>query len=325
MKPYLVTGGCGFIGSHLVDALIAAGQRVRVLDDLSTGTRDHLPAEVDLIIADVSDARAVAAATTGVAGCFHLAAIASVERCNQDWPGTHRVNLGGQINILDAARLQGFPVVYASSAAVYGDQPVLPLRETAVARPWTAYGADKLGCEQHARAGAIVHGLRSAGLRFFNVYGPRQQLGSPYSGVISIFADRIARGAPITIHGDGTQSRDFIFVADVVTALLAAMRHLEREQAPTAEIVNICTGNAVTIRELCTLLMESAGRSTSFNHVPVRKGDIRHSLGDPTHAAERLSFRAQALFADGLALTYRALVAADRLPRFRVSPANKVA
>jgi UDP-glucose 4-epimerase len=311
MKSFLVTGGCGFIGSHLVDGLIAAGHRVRVLDDLSTGKVANLSPAAKLIVGDVAERQAVAAAARDVDGCFHLAAVASVQRCNEDWPGTHRVNLGGHVNVLDVARDGGFPVVYASSAAVYGDQVSTPLNEGTAARPRTAYGADKLGCEQHALAGAIVHGLRSVGLRFFNVYGPRQRPGSPYSGVISIFADRLARGLPLGLHGDGGQSRDFVFVADVVSALVRAMGVLAAEQRPTAEIANVCTGKAVTIRDLARILMMIAGRQVAIEPGPAREGDIRCSVGDPTWAEERLGFRTRVDLVDGLASTYRALAMSD--------------
>ena len=312
MKSFLVTGGCGFIGSHLVDTLIAAGHRVRVLDDLSTGKAANLPPAAELVVGDVGERQAVAAAARDIHACFHLAAIASVQRCNEDWPGTHRVNLGGHVNVLDVARDGGFPVVYASSAAVYGDQVSMPLNEGTATRPRTAYGADKLGCEQHALAGAIVHGLRSAGLRFFNVYGPRQQPGSPYSGVISIFADRLARGLPLALHGDGGQSRDFVFVADVVSALVRAMDALAAEKRPAAEIANVCTGKAVTIRDLARILMMIAGRQVAIEQGPAREGDIRRSVGDPTYAEERWGFRARVDLADGLASTYQALALPNR-------------
>ena len=150
MALYLVTGGCGFIGSHLADALVAAGHGVRILDDLSTGKRENAPHAAEIVVGDVADAAAVRRAMAGVAGCFHLAAIASVARSNEDWAGTHRVNLTGAINVFDAARAQAggpVPVVYVSSAAVYGDNPNVPLAEDAATRPLTAYGADKLGCE----------------------------------------------------------------------------------------------------------------------------------------------------------------------------------
>ena len=307
MKSFLVTGGCGFIGSHLVDSLVAQGPHVRVLDDLSTGRTDNLPRGAELVIGDVGDRGVVADAARDIDGCFHLAAVASVQRCNEDWPGTHRVNLGGQVNVLDVARAGGFPVVYASSAAVYGDQMEMPLSETSPTRPRTAYGADKLGCEQHALAGAVVHGLRTMGLRFFNVYGPRQQPGSPYSGVISTFVDRAARGVPLLVHGDGGQSRDFIFVADVVAALVSAMKALGAESGPKADIANTCTGKAVTIKDLAQVVMMIVGRSVEIESGPYREGDIRCSVGDPRYADKRLSFKARASLADGLASTYRAI------------------
>ena len=196
MATYLVTGGCGFIGSHLCSALRGAGHRVRVLDDLSTGVAANLAPGADLVRGDVADAGLVRRAMDGAAGCFHLAAIASVERGTRDWLGTHRVNLSGAVAVLEAAaRLGGVPVVYASSAAVYGDCEALPLAEDAPTRPLSAYGADKLGCEQHARVAGVVHGVPTLGLRFFNVFGPRQDPGSPYSGVISIFCERLSRGS----------------------------------------------------------------------------------------------------------------------------------
>ncbi|MGH7209981.1 MAG: NAD-dependent epimerase/dehydratase family protein, partial [Acetobacteraceae bacterium] len=215
MSRYLVTGGCGFIGSHLCDALLAHGHAVRVLDDLSTGRRENLPPAAELIVGDVGDAALAAHALDGVSGCFHLAAIASIERGVQDWPGTHRVNLSATVGLLDAIRRLPAPVAFvcASSAAVYGDCDRLPLDEDAPARPLSAYGADKLGCELHARVAAHVFAVPTVGLRFFNVYGPRQDPRSPYSGVISIFCDRLRRGAPIDLFGDGEQTRDFVFVA----------------------------------------------------------------------------------------------------------------
>ncbi len=246
MSTYLVTGGCGFIGSHLADSLLADGHAVRILDDLSTGKRANKPEAATLIEADVADPRAVVRAMEGVDGCFHLAAIASVERANRDWLGTHRVNLSGTITILEAARGGPIPVVYASSAAIYGDNPALPLAETAAPRPLSAYGADKLGCELHARVAGRVHGIPTTGLRFFNVYGPRQDPLSPYSGVISIFCERLRGGRGVTIFGDGGQTRDFVFVADVVRALRAALRRVSTE----AGVFNVCTGRASSVRDL---------------------------------------------------------------------------
>ncbi|MBK1658287.1 NAD-dependent epimerase/dehydratase family protein [Paracraurococcus ruber] len=278
MPLYLVTGGCGFIGSHLSAALRARGDGVRVLDDLSTGSLANLAPGAELVRGDVADHAAVRDAIAGVDGIFHLAAIASVERGVQDWPGTHRANLSGTIAMLDAARLRKLPFVYASSAAVYGDQAVLPITEDAPKRPLSAYGADKLGCEQHALVGGLVHGIPSMGFRFFNVFGPRQDPRSPYSGVISIFCDRFSRGEGVDIFGDGGQTRDFVHVSDVVAALLAGMAQASVE----APVLNVCTGRATSVRELAETIAAACGVPAEIRQRPPRAGEIRHSLGDAT-------------------------------------------
>ena len=300
LARYLVTGGAGFIGSHLVDALLARGDEVVVLDDLSTGRRSNLPPGVRLIEADVADAAAVKAAIDGADGCFHLAAIASVLRSNEDWLGTHRANLTGSITVFDAARRARngtpIPVVYASSAAVYGDCQELPLAETAPTRPLTAYGADKLGSELHARVAGVVHGVPTTGMRFFNIYGPRQDPKSPYSGVISVFAECVLTGRRIGIHGDGGQTRDFIFVADVVDHLVAAMS----TSTPEARVFNVCTGKATSILHLARTMMKAAGHTFEIRHGPARAGDIRASIGDPSRAIAGLGLRASTSLPDGL-------------------------
>jgi UDP-glucose 4-epimerase len=303
---YLVTGGCGFIGSHLVEALIGRGDRVRVLDDLSTGKLDNLPkagGSVELVRGDIADADLVRRTIDGIDGCFHLAAVASVERGNQDWLGTHRTNLTGAITILDAARRARaggpVPVVYASSAAVYGDNPETPLAETATLRPLSAYGADKLGCELHARVATHVHGVPTVGMRFFNVFGPRQDPQSPYSGVISIFCDRLRAGAGIAIFGDGLQTRDFIYVGDVVASLLAAMRVLP-EGAP---VFNACTGRMTSVLDLARTIADLCGVAPAIDFRPPRAGEIRVSLGNPERLASALGVRAMIDLKSGLART----------------------
>ncbi len=302
MATYLVTGGAGFIGSHLVEALLAAGHRVRVLDDLSTGKRENLPRGVTLLEGDVADADLVRRAMQGAAGCFHLAAIASVQRSNEDWTGTHRTNLSGTVAVLDAARGCGrVPVVYASSAAIYGDPRATPIMEATAPAPLTAYGADKLGSELHARVAWLVHGVPTLGCRFFNVYGPRQDPHSPYSGVISIFAARVAAGQPVVVNGDGGQSRDFVFVGDVVSHLLAGMARLHG--APQAEIVNVCTGRATTLLQLLDALEALCGLRAERRFGPGRAGDIRVSLGDPGRAVALLGQRASVTLDQGLAMT----------------------
>lgn len=307
MARYLVTGGCGFIGSHLVDALVAAGHGVRILDDLSTGKRANVPDIDDIVIGDVSDAGVVAEAMQGMDGCFHLAAIASVQRSNEEWALTHRVNLTGAVNVFDAARTANpagpIPVVYASSAAVYGDNPAVPLGEDAEKRPLTAYGADKLGCEQHARVAGNVHGVPTTGFRFFNIYGPRQDPGSPYSGVISIFADRLASGETATIFGDGGQRRDFVYVGDCVRFVMAGMERATTE----SDVFNVCTGAPSSLHDLIAALSEAGGRDLNVEHGPARVGDIRDSFGDETRATAAFGIRATTPLRDGLAKTLASL------------------
>jgi UDP-glucose 4-epimerase len=298
MSTYLVTGGAGFIGSHLCEALVARGDSVRVLDDLSTGKRANLPEGVPLIVGDVADAAVVESALAGADGCFHLAAIASVERGVTDWLGTHRANLTGTITVFDAVRRAGtkLPVVYASSAAVYGDCETIPITEDAACRPLSAYGADKYACELHARVASHVHGIPTAGLRFFNVYGPRQDPKSPYSGVISIFSERISRGMPISIFGDGEQTRDFIYIADVVAALLASMALRPADSLA----FNVCTGVATSVADLAWVIAEIAGTGLDVDRQPPRGGDIRHSLGDPGRARAALGLQSPTDLRSGL-------------------------
>jgi UDP-glucose 4-epimerase len=298
MSLFVVTGGAGFIGSHLADALLAGGHEVRVLDDFSTGRRANLDPRCSVAEADVGDAAALAAALDGADGCFHLAAIASVARGNEDWAGTHRINQTGTIAVLDACRARRLPVVYASSAAVYGDVSDAVAVETLPCAPRTAYGADKYGSELHAAVGWGVHGVPSFGLRFFNVYGPRQDPSSPYSGVISIFANRIARGLPVTLHGDGGQTRDFVYVADVVAHLLAAMTRLG--VAPGCCVANVCTGRETSVRGLASILAEITGQALVLEAGPARAGDIRRSVGDPGFAMRVLGVSADVALGEGL-------------------------
>ena len=307
MGRYLITGGAGFIGSHLADALLARGDAVRVLDDLSTGRRENLPAAAELILGDVADPPAVRAAMDGMDGCFHLAAIASVARAAEDWLGTNRANLVGTIAVLDAARHARTPVVYASSAAVYGDCPIQPIAETAPTAPRSAYGADKLACELHAAVATEVFGVPTVGLRFFNVFGPRQDPASPYSGVISIFAGRLRRGEPVDVFGDGGQTRDFIYVADVAAALLAAMIRLPAGH----RVFNVCTGISTSVHDLAATIATVSGHALRTNPRPPRPGDIRHSVGIATTARETLGLAPPTPLRDGLAQVLRWLATAE--------------
>jgi UDP-glucose 4-epimerase len=282
---YLVTGGAGFIGSHLCEALLARGASVRILDDFSTGKRANVPHGVDVIVGDVADRDLVRHAVVGISGCFHLAAIASVQRGLTDWLGTHRTNLTGAITLLDAvSRLpERPPIVYASSAAVYGDT-VPPIAEEAPKRPLSAYGADKYACESHAGVASHVHGVPTTGLRFFNVYGPRQDPKSPYSGVISIFCHQLLQGLPIDVYGDGEQTRDFIFVKDVVVAMIAAM-----DYPGDAAIYNVCTGLSTSVLRLADVIAGLLRTKLNIQHRAPRAGDIRHSTGSPAQLRQALN------------------------------------
>jgi UDP-glucose 4-epimerase len=280
MALYLVTGGCGFIGSHLCEALVRRGDSVRILDDLSTGSIENVPEGVAIVRGSVADPGLVDSLMEDVVGCFHLAAVASVERSTRDWFGSHRTNLSGAIAVFDAARRMGrgrpIPVVYASSAAIYGDCKQLPIEETAPARPRSAYGADKYGCELHAQVASEVYGVPTVGLRFFNVYGPRQDPTSAYSGVISIFCDRLRRGFPIEVFGDGSQTRDFVFVTDVVNALLISMSQIDCGSG----VFNVCTGSATSVLRLAQLVGELCERQPEINLRPARSGEITQSVGN---------------------------------------------
>ena len=307
MAVFVVTGGAGFIGSHLADALLANGHQVRVVDDFSTGRLPNLDSRCSVVRGDIADPLVARLALDGATGCFHLAAIASVVRGQEDWSGTHRVNAGGTVAVLDAARACGrIPVVYASSAAVYGDVAEGLAREDRCPVPQTAYGADKLASELHGRVAFITHAVPTLGLRFFNVYGPRQDAGSPYSGVISLFARLVAQDRHLTIHGDGEQTRDFVFVADVVRHLVAAMARLcSRAPGHGAEVMNVCTGQGTSVRAMAMTLGELLGRMPTLQHGPARSGDIRHSVGDPGRAVAALSVRAETPLRTGLAALLR--------------------
>jgi UDP-glucose 4-epimerase len=306
MRRYLSTGGAGFIGSHLADSLIAEGQAVRVIDNLFSGRMENLPAGAELVQGDVICQHVVRSALEGVDGCFHLAAIASVEFCHEGWLRGHVVNLGGAITIFEevrrAQRLCGryIPIVYASSAAVYGNAMKLPLSEASPTAPANAYGVDKLACELHAAVGSRLHDLSIVGLRFFNIYGPRQDPKSPYSGAVSIFCRKILDGEQIEIHGDGAQIRDFVYVDDAVMALRRAMS-VARPRA--AGVFNVCTGRGTKIRELAETVARLRDVSFAPRYAPAREADVRVSVGDPRSARDELGFVARVALGHGLALT----------------------
>lgn len=299
MGCWVVTGGCGFIGSHVVEALLARGDRVRIIDDLSTGKRHAVLAGAEILVGDVADRALLGRALAGADGCFHLAAIASVPRCEQDWRGGLHSNVTGTIAVLEAARAAGpapLRVVYASSAAVYGDNPAVPLAETAGGMPLSSYGAHKLLGELYARAAWSRDRVPSVGLRLFNVYGPRQDPNSPYSGVISIFVERLGAGAAIEIFGDGGQTRDFVYVADAAAHFLAAMAGLREG----ARVLNVCTGRGTKVIDLAHTLGRLYGVVPTIRFRPPREGDIQISVGDPSAASRHLGTRAAVTLEEGL-------------------------
>lgn len=300
---YVVTGGAGFIGSHLVRRLLAAGHRVSVIDDLSSGKRGNVPPGAHLTVADITTPGAADTLLREADGCFHLAAIVSVQRSQEDWLRTHQVNLGATVALLDTIRRlpEKIPVVFASSAAVYGAAPA-PQSEVALCAPLSAYGADKLACEFNARISSELYGVPTIGLRFFNVYGPGQDASSPYSGVISIFTRRMRQHQPVTIYGDGGQTRDFIFVEDVAAALDAAMGKLH-SGAVKHGIYNVCTGQAVSVNRLAQEIAQLTASRSAISHGPARTGEVRDSRGDAALSSHMLGVKAATPLHDGLSRT----------------------
>lgn len=304
----LVTGGAGFIGSHLVELLLSRGDEIVVLDDFSTGKRTNLPTHPDLNVleGDVAEVADVRAALAGCDAFVHLAAVASVEASVRDPVATNRTNLRGSIQLFEAAAQLGVRrAVYASSAAVYGDSQELPLQETASKRPLSPYAADKLAGEHY-----LAHYRRSGKLdgvafRFFNVFGPRQDPSSPYSGVISIFLDRAATGSPITVFGDGKQTRDFIYVGDVVAALAQALIRVDDDPLDELPVFNVGRGESVSLLQLLDLVgsLDGVEAPLQVSFGPPRQGDILHSLSNVENLKERFDWEPRTALRDGLAAT----------------------
>ena len=301
LARFLITGGCGFIGSHLVASLVGDGHAVTVLDDLSRGRSNRLPSQVDLVVGDVADLETVRSALAEADGCFHLAAQADVQESVSDWLGTHRANVTGTVTVFEAIReaRRRIPVVYASSAFVYGDTNVLPVPvpETERLRPMSPYTADKVGSESHATAAWYSHGLPSIRLRIFNVYGPVDLTAAgEQPGVVAAFVGRLQRREPITVYGQGDQLRDFIYVADVVNHLRAAMGR----SVSDALIYNVCTGRPTSIVELARLLADLLEPPLAIRSEPKRAGDIQASIDDPAAAFAALGLSADISIEEGL-------------------------
>jgi len=300
MRSFLVTGGAGFIGSHIVEALVARGDRVRVLDNFSTGRRDNLKAigdAVEIIEGDVADAEKVARAVAGVDCVFHQAALASVPRSIERPLDTHAACVTGTLVLLDAARHAGVRrIVYAASSSAYGDQPSSSKRETDLPSPLSPYAAAKLAGELYCEAFYHSYGLETVAIRYFNVFGPRQDPDSPYSAVIPLFIMAMLAGRQPVVYGDGQQSRDFTYVANVVQANLLAAD----AEGVAGEMFNIANGRSTTLLELIVELNRLLGTNVVPNHAPPRIGDVRDSLADISKARRLLGYEPQIDFRTGL-------------------------
>jgi UDP-glucose 4-epimerase len=299
----LVTGGAGFIGSHLVDGLLKAGHSVRVLDNFSSG-RDqnlaHVRKDVEIVRGDCADPRAAKRAVKGMEAVFHEAAVPSVARSVGDPLGSHRANGTATLQMLVAARDAGVRrFTYAGSSSVYGEAKVSPKHERLAPAPLSPYALEKLTGEHYLRLFAELYGMETLTLRYFNVFGPRQDPSSVYSGVISLFTTALLRGKRPVIHGDGQQSRDFTYVANVVDGNLRALR------APVAkgDAINVATGHRVTLRGLLDALGRLIGVEPRPERRPARAGDIRHSLADIRKAKRLLGYEPKYDFEKGLART----------------------
>jgi nucleoside-diphosphate-sugar epimerase len=302
MAKYLVTGGAGFIGSHLVEELLRRGHAVRIADNFSTGLREHLPpaGTFELEEGDLADE---AVAHRAVAGCnfvLHEAAIPSVFRSVQEPIESHRANVDATLNLLVAARDAGVQrLVFAGSSSVYGNSAVLPKREDMRPSPLSPYALQKLVSEQYCQMFTQLYGLETVTTRYFNVFGPRQQPGSPYSGVISLFIAALARGQAPVIYGDGRQTRDFTYVGTVVDGVLRAC---EAPQA-SGEVINVAVGGRISLLELVRAIQVVLGTNLEPTFEPERPGDIHDSQADILKARKLLGFEPEIAFEDGLRQT----------------------
>ena len=312
MAAYLVTGGAGFIGSHLVEELLRRGETVRIVDNFSTGSRANLPSQsrVDLIEGDIAEAEIARRAVDGCDYVLHQAAIPSVPRSVKDPVTSNRANVDGTLQMLLAARdakVRRF--VFAGSSSVYGDTAVLPKREDMRPTPLSPYALQKFIGEQYCQLFTRLYGLETVTTRYFNVFGPRQSPGSPYSGVISLFVKALSEGQPPTVHGDGGQTRDFTYVGDVVNGVLRCC------EAPNVagEVINVAAGGRVSLLELVRSLQRILHKPIDPVFADVRAGDVRDSQADIFKARNLLGFDPVVSFEDGLKKTvewYRSTAAA---------------
>jgi len=300
---YLVTGGAGFIGSHIVERLVQAGEKVRVLDNFSSGTRENLKDlldKIELVEGDIRDFWTVIKTVEGVDFILHQAALTSVQRSIKNPLTTNEVNINGTLNLLEAARIHKVKrFIYASSSSVYGDTPTLPKVETMSPNPISPYAISKLTGEEYCRVFYRVYGLETASLRYFNVFGPRQNPISEYAGVIPRFMAALLSGTKPSIYGDGEQSRDFTYVENVVNANLSACK----ASAVAGESINIACSQRYTLNQLWSNLLRLSGRKVDPVYTDPKPGDIRHSLGDIEKARKLLGYQVDTGFEHGLKIT----------------------
>jgi UDP-glucose 4-epimerase len=303
MAPTLVTGGAGFIGSHLVESLLKRGTAVRVLDNFSTGSRDNLVSmapHIELLEGDLRDFETCRVACQGIETVYHLAALGSVPRSVEDPLTTNSVNVQGTLNLLTTARAQGVRrLVFSSSSSVYGDTPVLPKHEAMRPAPRSPYAVSKLAGEEYCRAFYHTYGFETVVLRYFNVFGPRQNPHSQYAAVIPRFAAALLKGEAPILYGDGLQSRDFTYVANVVQANLRAAE----AEGVSGEVFNIACGEQVTVIQVLQEVATLLGRDCAPQYLPARLGDVKHSRADIASACTRLGYQPEVLFAEALVRT----------------------
>lgn len=305
MSVYLVTGGAGFIGSHLVERLVEQGRRVRVVDNFLTGKRANIAPflqRVEFIEGDLRDPEVCRRACAGVSTVLHVAAMPSVPKSVADPVASHDHNVNGTFHLLVAARDAGVQrFVYSASSSAYGDTPVLPKTELMSPDPLSPYAVNKLAGEQYCRAFACVYGLKTVSLRYFNVFGPRQDPMSQYAAAIPAFVTRILAGIPPIVYGDGEQTRDFTYIDNVVQANLLAAE----ADGLNGQTLNIACGDRISVNRIIARINELLGKSVRPRYVPPRAGDIMHSWADITLAQRTLGFRPSVSFDDGLQRSIR--------------------
>lgn len=303
MALYLITGGSGFIGSHVVDELLRRGDKVRVIDNLLTGRRenlDHVRDRIEFHELDIRDLEKIRPAFEGVSYVIHLAALPSVPRSVEDPITSNAININGTLNVLVAARdAKVKRLVFAASSAAYGDNPEFPRVETQATRPLSPYGLTKLAGEYYCQLFTQLYGFETAALRYFNIFGPRQNPYSPYTGVLTIFISAYLQGKTPTIFGDGEQSRDFTFVANCVQATLLACT----APAAAGKVINVGVGEQFTLNRTIALLNKILGKAVKPAYGPPRDGDVKDSLADISLARKVLGYEPQVRYEDGLRKT----------------------